>query len=70
MYSKTKITKNSNTSLLVKKKKRLIFLSLLFRCSFDEFVGEKVVSPSYSSAILGLPVLSLLFKQKVWGVKF
>ena len=26
-----------------------------FTCSFDEFVGEKVVSPSYSSAILGLP---------------
>ena len=26
-----------------------------FRCSFDEFVGEKVISPSYSSAILGLP---------------
>ena len=25
------------------------------KCSFDEFVGEKVVSPSYSSAILGLP---------------
>ena len=25
-----------------------------FKCSFDEFVGEKVVSPSYSSAILGL----------------
>ena len=24
------------------------------KCSFDEFVGEKVVSPSYSSAILGL----------------
>ena len=24
-----------------------------FKCSFDEFVGEKVVSPSYSSAILG-----------------
>ena len=23
-----------------------------FNCSFDEFVGEKVVSPSYSSAIL------------------
>ena len=23
-----------------------------FKCSFDEFVGEKVVSPSYSSAIL------------------
>ena len=28
---------------------------LAFKCSFDEFVGEKVVSPSYSSAILGLP---------------
>ena len=26
-----------------------------FKCSFDEFVGEKVVSPSYSSAILALP---------------
>ena len=25
-----------------------------FKCFFDEFVGEKVVSPSYSSAILGL----------------
>ena len=28
-----------------------------FTCSFDEFVGEKVVSPSYSSAILGPPLL-------------
>ena len=26
-----------------------------FKCSFDEFVGEKVVSPSYSSTILGPP---------------
>ena len=25
------------------------------KCSFDEFVGEKVVFPSYSSAILGSP---------------
>ena len=25
------------------------------KCSFDEFVGEKVVSPSYSSFILGVP---------------
>ena len=24
-----------------------------FKCSFDEFVGDKVVSPSYSSTILG-----------------
>ena len=29
------------------------------KCSFDEFVGEKVVSPSYSSAILGPP--------HIWG---
>ena len=29
------------------------------KCSFDEFVGEKVVSPSYSSTILGpLPLHS------------
>ena len=26
-----------------------------FKCSFDEFMGEKVVSLSYSSAILGPP---------------
>ena len=26
-----------------------------FKCSFDEFVGEKVISPSYSSAILAPP---------------
>ena len=30
-----------------------------FKCSFDEFVGEKVVSLSYSSAILGLPPICL-----------
>ena len=27
-----------------------------FKCSFDEFVGDKVVSPFYSSAILGPPL--------------
>ena len=27
-----------------------------FNCSFDEFVGEKVVSPSYSSSILAPPL--------------
>ena len=27
----------------------------VFKCSVDEFVGEKVVSPSYSSSILGPP---------------
>ena len=34
-----------------------------FKCSFDEFVGEKVVFPSYSSAILGPPVHSFF---KLW----
>ena len=29
-----------------------------FKCSFDEFAGEKVVSLSYSSAILGPPLNS------------
>ena len=28
-----------------------------FKCSFDEFVGEKVFSPSYSSTILAPPCL-------------
>ena len=32
-------------------------LAAAVKCSFDEFVGEKVVSPSYSSAILGPPPL-------------
>ena len=30
-----------------------------FKCSFDEFVGETLVSPFYSSAILGLPLFFL-----------
>ena len=30
------------------------------KCSFNEFVGEKVISLSYSSAILGLPPTSLV----------
>ena len=30
-------------------------ISSAFKCSSDEFVGEKVVSPSYSSTILGPP---------------
>ena len=34
-----------------------------FNCSFDEFVGEKVVSPSYSSTIL-TPPLSSIFSLK------
>ena len=42
----------------------------LFKCSFDEFLGEKVVSPSYSSSILGPPpemslIWDCLFDSKV-----
>ena len=33
-----------------------------YKYSFDEFVGEKVVSPSYSSAILRLPPEKYFFK--------
>ena len=36
-----------------------------FKWSFNEFVGEKVVSPSYSSAILGPPPFSHIFKTKL-----
>ena len=39
-----------------------------FKCSFEEFVGEKVVSLSYSSTILGPPLWSLCFKMN--GVNF
>ena len=35
----------------------------VFKCSFDEFVGEKVVSPSYSSATLGPPPLSFFLDE-------
>ena len=36
-----------------------------FKCSFDEFVGEKVFSPSYSSAILApLPI----FGFNIWAL--
>ena len=31
------------------------------KCSFDKFVGEKMVSPSYSSAILGPPHPACVF---------
>ena len=39
-----------------------------FKCSFDEFVEEKVVSPSYSSTILGpFPHLSVLKEMEHWA---
>ena len=34
----------------------------VFNCSFHEFVGEKMVSPSYSSAILAPPPWVLFYK--------
>ena len=38
-----------------------------FKCSFNKFVGEKVVSPSYSSAILGpLPYSSVFAWRIPW----
>ena len=39
-----------------------------FKCSFDEFVGEKGVSLSYSSAILG-PTSSICFEITVFTFK-
>src|SRR5574337_805286 len=38
-----------------------------FKCSFDEFVGEKVFSPSYSSAILAPPSTPVLLPSKSHG---
>ena len=35
-----------------------------FKCSFNEFVGEKVVSPSYSSAILASALCHVFSKEK------
>ena len=40
-----------------------------FKCSFDEFMGEKVVSPSYSSTILGSPPL-FCFLNNIFPFKF
>ena len=44
-------------------------LSSPFCCSFDEFVEEKVISPSYSSAIL-TPPPSAFFKPSLNIWKF
>ena len=40
-----------------------------FNLSFDKFVGEKVVSPSYSSAILGPPpyIFLVQFSSVTWS---
>ena len=39
-----------------------------FKRSFDEFVGEKVVSPSYSSTILGPPPHYMILKENIPGL--
>ena len=40
----------------------------VFKCSFDIFVVDKVVSPSYSSAILGRPPPKVRCRiQDAWG---
>ena len=39
----------------------------VFKCSFDEFVGEKVVYLSYSSAILRLPLKLLIIPMRSIG---
>ena len=41
-----------------------------FKCSFDEFVGDKVVSPSYSSAILGPPPILHIVNEIVFITSF
>ena len=41
-----------------------------FKCSFDEFVGDKVFSLSYSSAVLAPSPLSFIFgKVSFWGIE-
>ena len=41
-----------------------------FQWSFDEFVGEKVVSPSYSSTILGPPHWTWDYNESFLRIKF
>ena len=42
---------------------------LVFKCSFDEFVGEKVFSPSYSSAILAPPLDADITQTLKWSYR-
>ena len=43
---------------------------LVFKCSFDEFVREKVFSPSYSSAILAPPPNQSFLKEISPGISW
>ena len=40
------------------------------KCAFEEFVREKVVSPSYSSAILGPPPFNILLNSVIILVSY
>ena len=41
-------------------------ICLAFNCSFHEFVGDKVVSPSYSSTMLAPPSFKYFLKLLKW----
>ena len=41
----------------------------VFKCSFDEFVGEKLVSLSYSSTILGPPPQAFTLDMSIPGIR-
>ena len=45
-------------------------ICLALKCSFDEFVGEKVVSQSYSSAISGPPPSNFKFSKILMTIKW
>ena len=40
----------------------------VFKCSFDEFVEEKVFSPSYSSTILAPPLVPSFCQRRLYGI--
>ena len=41
----------------------------VFKCSFDEFVGEKVFSPSYSSVIVAPLTVFALMQRLIWSLQ-
>ena len=55
---------NGLSILFILSKNQLLVVYSTFKCSFDEFVGEKVFSLSYSSAILA-PPLYMEFRKMV-----
>ena len=53
----------SQTKTATRDIRTLCIIYSALTCSFDEFVGEKVVSPSYSSTILGPPPLGIHIEE-------